>query len=156
MIGLANAGGDTTNSIKQAVEFGITPKQKLAGMLIFLTDIHGLGLATAQGLLFTESFYWDLNDSTREWTKRFPTRHKNYPTWNQAAAYSATLHFLRAMEIAKTRDGAKLVAQMKAMPTEDPVLGKGSIREDGRKLHPMMLFQAKAPAESKARGIITS
>jgi branched-chain amino acid transport system substrate-binding protein len=150
VIGLANAGGDTTNSIKQAVEFGIMPKQKLAGMLIFLTDINGLGLATAQGLVFTESFYWDLNDSTREWTKRFLTHHKNYPTSNQAAAYSATLHFLKAMEIAKTRDGAKLVAQMKAMPTDDPVLGKGSIREDGRKLHPMMLFQAKAPAESKA------
>ncbi len=155
MIGLANAGGDTTNSIKQAVEFGITRSRSSPAMLIFLTDIHGLGLATAQGLL-TESFYWDLDDSTREWTKRFLTRHKNYPTWNQAVAYSATLHFLRAMEIAKTRDGAKLVAQMKAMPTEDPVLGKGSIREDGRKLHPMMLFQAKAPAESKARGIITS
>jgi branched-chain amino acid transport system substrate-binding protein len=150
VIGLANAGGDTTNSIKQAVEFGITPKQKLAGMLIFLTDINGLGLQTAQGLLFTESFYWDLNDSTREWTKRFLTHHKNYPTSNQAAAYSATLHFLKAMEVAKTHDGAKLVAQMKAMPTDDPVLGKGTIREDGRKLHPMMLFQAKSPAESKA------
>ena len=118
-------------------------------MLIFLTDIHGLGLATAQGLLFTESFYWNLNDSTREWTKRFLTHHKNYPTSNHAAAYSATLHFLKAIEVAKTRDGTKLVAQMKAMPTDDPVLGKGSIREDGRKLHPMMLFQAKAPAESK-------
>src|SRR5205823_13129722 len=128
VIGLANAGGDTTNSIKQAVEFGITPKQKLAGMLIFLTDIHGLGLQTAQGLLFTESFYWDLNDSTREWTKRFLTHHKNYPTSNQAAAYSATLHFLKAMEVAKTHDGAKLVAQMKAMPTdrsEERRVGKG-------------------------------
>jgi branched-chain amino acid transport system substrate-binding protein len=150
VIGLANAGGDTINSIKQAAEFGIMGKQKLAGLLIFLTDIHSLGLQTAQGLLFTESFYWDLNDQTRAWSERFAQRHKNYPTSNQAAAYSATLHFLKAAEAAKTHDGKKLVDTMKAMPTEDPVLGKGSIREDGRKLHPMYLFQAKKPEESKS------
>jgi branched-chain amino acid transport system substrate-binding protein len=150
VIGLANAGGDTINSIKQASEFGIMGKQRIAGMLIFLTDIHSLGLQTAQGLQFTESFYWDLNDDTRAWTKRFITRHKNYPTSNQAASYSATLHFLKAVEVAKTHDGKKIVEQMKAMPTDDPVLGKGSIREDGRKLHPMYLLQAKTPAESKS------
>jgi branched-chain amino acid transport system substrate-binding protein len=150
VIGLANAGGDTINSIKQANEFGVTAQQKLAGLLVFITDIHSLGLDTAKGLLLTESFYWDLNDSTRAWTKRFLEHHKNYPTSNQAAAYSATLHFLKAIEAAKTHDGAKIVQQMKAMPTDDPVLGKGSIREDGRKLHPMYLFQVKTPAESKA------
>jgi branched-chain amino acid transport system substrate-binding protein len=150
VIGLANAGGDTINSIKQAAEFGIVGKQKLAGLLIFLTDIHSLGLNTAQGLLFTESFYWDLNDQTRQWSKRFVERHKAYPTSNQASAYSATLHFLKAVAAAKTHDGKKIVEQMKAMPTDDPVLGKGSIREDGRKLHPMYLFEAKKPAESKS------
>ena len=149
MIGLANAGGDTINSIKQAAEFGITGQQKLAGLLIFLTDIHSLGLKTAQGC-FTESFYWDLNDDTRAWSKRFVERHKAYPTSNQAAAYSATLHLLKAAEAAKTHDGKKLVDTMKSMPTEDPVLGKGSIREDGRKLHPMYLFQAKKPEELKS------
>src|SRR5258708_33163047 len=108
-------------------------------MLIFLTDINGLGLQTAQGLLFTESFYWDLNDSTRERTKRFLTHLKNYPTSNQAAAYSATLRFPKAMDVPKPHDGAQLVAQMKAMPTDDPVLRKGPIRGDGRKLHPIGL-----------------
>ena len=149
VIGLANAGGDTINSIKQAAEFGIEGKQKLAALLIFLTDIHSLGLATAHGLVFTESFYWDLNDDTRAWTKEFIKRHKNYPTSNQAAAYSATLHYLKAEEVAKTHDGKATVAQMKAMPTDDPVLGKGSIREDGRKIHTMYLFEAKTPAEAK-------
>jgi len=150
VVGLANAGGDTINSIKQAAEFGISPNQRIAGLLIFITDIHSLGLKVTQGLNFTESFYWDLNDDTRAWTERFIKLHKNYPTSNQAASYSGTLHYLKAMEVAKSRDGKKVVAQMKAMPTDDPVLGKGSIREDGRKLHPMYLFQAKSPAESKS------
>jgi branched-chain amino acid transport system substrate-binding protein len=150
VVGLANAGGDTINSIKQAAEFGISPNQRVAGLLIFITDIHSLGLKVAQGLNFTESFYWDLNDDTRAWTQRFIKLHKNYPTSNQAASYSGTLHYLKAMEVAKSRDGKKVVAQMKAMPTDDPVLGKGSIRDDGRKLHPMYLFQAKLPAESKS------
>jgi branched-chain amino acid transport system substrate-binding protein len=150
VVGLANAGGDTINSIKQAAEFGITQQQKLAGLLIFLTDIHSLGLKTAQGLVFTESFYWDMNDDTRAWSKRFAQRHKNYPTSNQAAAYSGTLHLLKAIEAAKTHDGKAIVEQMKAMPTDDPVLGKGSVRIDGRKIHPMHLFQAKTPEESKS------
>jgi len=150
VVGLANAGGDTINAIKQAAEFGISPKQRIAGLLIFLTDIHSLGLKVTQGLNFTESFYWDLNDQTRAWTQRFIKLHKNYPTSNQAASYSATLHYLKALEVARTRDGKKIVEQMKAMPTDDPVLGKGSVREDGRKLHPMYLFQAKTPEESKS------
>jgi branched-chain amino acid transport system substrate-binding protein len=149
VVGLANAGGDTINSIKQASEFGITQKQKLAGLLIFTTDLHSLGLQVAQGLVFTESFYWDLNDGTRAWTKRFMERHKNAPTSNQASAYSATLHYLKAVDAVKSRDGKQVIAQMKTMPTDDVVLGKGTIREDGRKIHPMHLFQAKAPAESK-------
>jgi branched-chain amino acid transport system substrate-binding protein len=149
VIGLANAGGDTINSIKQASEFGITQKQKLAGLLIFTTDLHSLGLQVAQGLVFTESFYWDLNDDTRAWTKRFMERHKNAPTSNQASAYSATLHYLKAVDAVKSRDGKQVIAQMKTMPTDDVVLGKGTIREDGRKIHPMHLFQAKTPAESK-------
>jgi branched-chain amino acid transport system substrate-binding protein len=150
VVGLANAGGDTINAIKQAAEFGISPKQRIAGLLIFLTDIHSLGLKVTQGLNFTESFYWDLNDDTRAWTQRFIKRHNNYPTSNQAATYSGTLHYLKALEVARTRDGKKVVEQMKAMPTDDPVLGKGSIRADGRKLHPMYLFQAKMPEESKS------
>jgi branched-chain amino acid transport system substrate-binding protein len=150
VIGFANAGLDTSNAIKQAAEFGVTPKQKLAGLLVFLTDVHSLGLPVAQNLLFTESFYWDLNDKTRAWSERFAKRHKTYPTSNHAAAYSAALHYLKAMEVAKSRDGKKVVEQMKAMPTEDDVLGKGTIREDGRKMHPMYLFQAKTPAESKS------
>jgi branched-chain amino acid transport system substrate-binding protein len=149
VVGLANAGGDTINAIKQAVEFGVVPKQKLAGLLIFITDINSLGLQTAKGLNFTESFYWDMNDDTRAWTKKFLTKHDKYPTSNHAAAYSATLHFLKAIDKAQTHDGKKIVETMKSMPTEDPVLGKGSIREDGRKLHPMHLFEAKAPSESK-------
>ncbi|MBV9863419.1 MAG: ABC transporter substrate-binding protein [Alphaproteobacteria bacterium] len=148
VIALANAGGDTINSIKQAVEFGITARQKVAALLAFVTDIHSLGLPTAQGLLYTQAFYWDLNDSTRAWSKRFFERHHAEPTSNQAANYSATIHFLKAAEAARTHDGRKLVDQMKALPTDDVLFGKGSIREDGRKLHPMYLFQVKTPAES--------
>jgi branched-chain amino acid transport system substrate-binding protein len=150
VIGLANAGGDTDTAIKQAAEFGITPKQRLAGLLVFITDINSLGLKTAQGLQFTETFYWDMNDGTRDFAARFAKRHPNYPTSNQAATYSAVLHFLKAAESARTHDGKKLVDQMKAMPTDDPVLGHGTIREDGRRLQPMYLFEAKSPAESKA------
>src|SRR3954454_991152 len=150
VIWLANAGGDTVNAIKQAAEFGITPKQKLAGLLVFLTDIHSLGLPVAQNLLFTESFYWDLNDKTRAWSERFGKRHKTYPTSNHASAYSAALHYLKAMEVVKSRDGKKGVEQMKAMTIDAAVLGTGTIREAGRKMPPMYLFQAKAPAESKS------
>jgi len=151
IVGLANAGGDTINSIKQASEFGIVKGgQKLAGMLVFLSDIHGLGLNTAQGLIYTETFYWDLNDETRAFTKRFAAQNNNkYPTMVQAGVYSSVLHYLKAVEAAKTDDGTKVVAQMKAMPTDDPLFGKGSIRADGRKMHPAYLVEVKKPGESK-------
>src|SRR5258705_588033 len=151
IIGLANAGGDTTNSIKQAAEFGIVKGgQSLAGMLGFISDIHGLGLDKAQGLIFTETFYWDLNAQTRAWTKRFVAESKGkYPTMVQAGVYSSVLHYLKAVEAAKTDDGTKVVAQMKAMPTDDPLFGKGSIRADGRKIHPAYLVEVKKPSESK-------
>jgi branched-chain amino acid transport system substrate-binding protein len=151
IIGLANAGGDTVNSIKQAAEFGITKSgQNLAGLLVFLADIHGLGLQTAQGLMITETFYWDLNDDTRAWSKRFASANNNrYPTMVQAGVYGAVLHYLKAIEAAKTDDGTKVAAKMKELPTEDPVFGKGTIRADGRKIHPAYLFEVKKPAESK-------
>ena len=151
VIGLANAGGDTINSIKQASEFGIVKGgQSLAGMLVFLSDIHGLGLEKAQGLIFTETFYWDLNDQTRAWTKRFVVNSKGkYPTMVQAGVYSAVLHYLKAVDTAKTDDGTRVVAQMKAIPTDDILFGKGSIRKDGRALHPAYLVEVKKPSESK-------
>jgi branched-chain amino acid transport system substrate-binding protein len=151
IVGLANAGGDTTNSIKQAAEFGIVKGgQNLAGMLVFLSDIHGLGLNAAQGLIFTETFYWDLNDQTRAWTKRFVAQNGGkYPTMVQAGVYASVLHYLKAVEAAKTDDGTKVVAKMKELPTDDPLFGKGSIRADGRALHPAYLVEVKKPAESK-------
>jgi branched-chain amino acid transport system substrate-binding protein len=151
VIGLANAGGDTINSIKQASEFGIVKSgQSLAGMLVLITDVHALGLNTAQGLIFTESFYWDLNDQTRAWSKRFAAANGGkYPSMVQAGVYSSVLHYLKAVEAAKTDDGSKIIAQMKAMPTDDPLFGKGSIRADGRKIHPAYLVEVKKPAESK-------
>jgi branched-chain amino acid transport system substrate-binding protein len=151
VIGLANAGGDTINSIKQAAEFGIVQGgQSLAGLLVFLTDVHGLGLKTAQGLVLTESWYWDLNDSSRAWAKRFAAQHGGkYPSMDHAGVYSAVLHYLKAVEAGKTDDGTKIVAKMKSMPTDDPLFGKGTIREDGRKLHPVYLFEVKKPSESK-------
>ncbi|MFN3565489.1 MAG: ABC transporter substrate-binding protein [Burkholderiaceae bacterium] len=152
IIGLANAGGDTINSIKQAAEFGIVKGgQNLAGLLVFLTDVKALGLQTAQGLIFTETFYWDLNDATRAFAKRFSERapRNNYPTMIHAGVYSAVLHYLKAVEAIKTDDGTKVIEQMKKMPTDDPLFGKGTIRADGRKLHPAYLVEVKKPAESK-------
>ncbi|MEP7205556.1 MAG: ABC transporter substrate-binding protein [Casimicrobiaceae bacterium] len=151
IIGLANAGGDTTNSIKQAAEFGIVKSgQNLAGLLVFLTDIHALGLPTAQGLIFTTTFYWDMNDQTRAFAKRFAPQDKGIqPTMVHAGVYSAVLHYLKAVEALKSDDGTKVIAKMKEMPTDDPLFGKGSIRADGRKLHPAYLVEVKKPAESK-------
>jgi branched-chain amino acid transport system substrate-binding protein len=151
IIGLANAGGDTINSIKQASEFGITKSgQNLAGLLVFLTDIHGLGLPIAQGLILTETFYWDLNDSTRAWSKRFTDKNGGkYPTMVHAGVYAATLHYLKAIDAGKTDDGTKTIAKMKEIPTDDPLFGKGTVRADGRKIHPAYLFEVKKPAESK-------
>ncbi len=150
--GLANAGGDTINSIKQAAEFGITKGgQNLAGLLVFITDVHSLGLATAQGLVLTESFYWDLNDGTRAWSKEFAAAHKGrMPSMVQAGVYASVIHYLKALEALKSdADGVKVVDQMKKMPTDDKLFGKGSIRVDGRKIHDAYLFEVKKPAESK-------
>ena len=151
VIGLANAGGDTINSIKQAGEFGITAGgQKLAGLLVFLTDVHSLGLATAQGLVLTESFYWNTNDQTRTWSDRFAKANGGKkPTMVQAGVYSGMLHYLKAVEAAKSKDSAAVMAKMKELPTDDPLFGKGSVRVDGRKMHDMYLFEVKKPGESK-------
>jgi branched-chain amino acid transport system substrate-binding protein len=154
IIGLANAGGDTTNTIKQAAEFGIVAGgQKLAALLLFINDVHSLGLKTAQGLTFTESFYWDANDATRAWSKRFSAlASKNaMPSMTQAGNYAMVLHYLKAMEAlgGNPHDGAKVVAKMKELPTDDPLFGKGPLRADGRRLIPAYLFEVKKPEESK-------
>jgi len=154
VIGLANAGGDTTNSIKQAAEFGIVQAgQKLAALLLFINDVHALGLKTAQGLTFTESFYWDLNDQTRAWSKRFAAQaSKNQmPSMTQAGNYAMVLHYLKALEAlgGNPHDGAKVVAKMKELTTDDPLFGKGPLRADGRRLIPAYLFEVKKPQESK-------
>lgn len=151
VIGLVNAGGDTITSIKQAAEFGVVQGgQSIAAMVLYITDVHSLGLPTAKGLQFSAAFYWDLNEGTRLWSDRFAKRFNGKrPTQLQAGAYGATLHYLKAVEKVGSADGQKVVAEMKAMPTDDPLFGKGSIREDGRTLHNMYLFQVKSPAESK-------
>jgi branched-chain amino acid transport system substrate-binding protein len=154
IIGLANAGGDTTNAIKQAAEFGIVKGgQKLAGLLMFIPDVHSLGLPVAQGLNFTETFYWDMNDQTRAFSKRFQDRAKNkaVPSMVQAGVYAGLIHYFKALEAmgGNPHDGAKVVAKMKEMPTDDPLFGKGSIQPNGRKIHPAYLFEVKTPAESK-------
>jgi branched-chain amino acid transport system substrate-binding protein len=157
VIGLANAGGDTIDSIKQGAEFGIVKGgQKFAGLLVFATDVAALGLQTAQGLVLTETFYWDMNDATRAWTKRWNAERKDsskYPAMNQAGVYAGTLHYLKArLALGGNPDGKSVVAKMKEMPTDDPLFGKGTIRADGRKLHPAYLFEVKSPAESKYPG----
>jgi len=155
VIGLANAGGDTINSIKQASEFGITQAgQSLAGLLMFVSDVHALGLQTAQGLVLTEAWYWDQNDANREFTKKFQAQFPGkFPTMVQAGVYSAVTHYLKAVEALKSdADGKAVVAKMKEMPTEDKLFGKGSIRADGRKIHDMYLFEVKKPSESKHPG----
>ncbi|MCW2284432.1 branched-chain amino acid transport system substrate-binding protein [Rhodoblastus acidophilus] len=153
VIGLANAGGDSANAIKQAAEFGITQGgQKLAALLIFLSDVNALGLPVAQGLEFTVTYYWDLNDDTRAFADRFSQKSKAHakPTMVQAGVYSSVLHYLKAVDaLGSPTDGAAVVAKMKATPTDDQAFGKGSIREDGRKIHPAYLLQVKTPAESK-------
>ena len=151
IVGLANAGGDTINSIKQASEFGIVQGgQNLAGLLIFISDIHSLGLKAAQGLIFTSPFYWDLNDQTRAWSDRFMKAMGRRPTMGQAGVYSGVLHYLKAVEALKSaKDGKAVVAKMKETPTDDPLFGKGEIRADGRKIHDMYLFEVKKPEEFK-------
>ena len=155
VIGLANAGGDTINSIKQAAEFGITKSgQSLAGLLVFASDVAALGLPTAQGLVLTETWYWDMNDNNRAWTKRWRAeRPGKFPTMVQAGVYSAITHYLKAVEALKADgDGKAVAAKMKEMPTDDPLFGKGTVRADGRKLHDAYLFEVKKPAESKYPG----
>jgi branched-chain amino acid transport system substrate-binding protein len=152
IVGLINAGGDTINSIKQSVEFGIPQGgQRVVATVLYLSDVHSLGLKVAQGLQFTESFYWDLNDGTRAWAKRFAPRNNNrYPTAMQAGVYAATLHYLKAVDaLGASSDGKAVVQEMKKLPTDDPLFGKGSVRADGRKLHNMYLFEVKKPDESK-------
>jgi branched-chain amino acid transport system substrate-binding protein len=154
VIGLANAGGDTTNSIKQAAEFGIVKGgQKLAALLLFITDVKAIGLETAQGLNFTETFYWDRNDESRAFAKRFSARMKNgaEPTMVHAGVYSGVIHYLKALEAlgGNPHDGVKVVEKMKSIPTDDPLFGKGKIEPNGRKIHPAYLFEVKKPSESK-------
>jgi len=152
IIGLANAGADTINSIKQASEFGIVRGgQNLAALLAFITDVHALGLQTSQGLIMTEAWYWDLNDANREFAKKFAPQFKGvYPTMVHAGVYSAVTHYLKAVEALKSdADGKAVVAKMKEMPTDDKLFGKGTVRADGRKIHPMYLVEVKKPAESK-------
>jgi branched-chain amino acid transport system substrate-binding protein len=152
VIGLANAGGDTTNSIKQASEFGIVQSgQQLAALLLFLTDVHALGLPVAQGLTFTEAFYWDQNEKTRGFAEKFAPQFRGiHPTMVHAGVYAATLHYLKALAaLGSDGDGAAVVAKMKELPTDDILFGQGTIREDGRKIHDMYLFQVKTPEESK-------
>ena len=155
VVALANSGGDTINAIKQAGEFGLAQSgQSLVALLAFISDNHSAGLSTAQGLLLTSAFYWDLNDGTRAWSKRLAARNGGrYPTMNQAGAYASVLHWMKAvatLDKEKARDGAGVVAAMKALPTDDALFGQGSIRADGRVLHDLYLFQVKSPAESKA------
>src|SRR5215468_3665922 len=155
VIGLANAGGDTINSIKQAAEFGITKGgQSLAGLLVFASDVAALGLPIAQGLIMTEAWYWDMNDANRAWTKRWQVeRPGKFPSMVQAGVYSAVLHYLKAVEALKSdADGKAVAAKMKEMPTDDRLFGKGTIRPDGRKIHDLYLFEVKKPAESKYPG----
>jgi len=154
VIGLANAGGDTINAIKQASEFGVVAGgQKLAGLLMFITDIHSLGLKVANGLNFTEPFYWDLNDNTRAFSKRFQERAKNnsMPTTVHAGVYASLLHYFKVLEAqgGNSHDGLKIVEAMKATPTDDILFGKGTIQPNGRKIHPAYLFEVKKPEESK-------
>lgn len=149
VIALANAGADTVNTIKQASEFGIfAGGQRLVGLIMFISDIHALGLQAAEGLLLTEGFYWDMNDRTREWSKRFSARFGKMPTREHATTYATVIHYLKAIESTKTDDAAKVVAAMKATPMD--YFGQtGPIREDGRFIHDLMLYQVKSPAESK-------
>ena len=155
VIGLANAGSDTVNCIKQASEFGVTRRGvKLASLLMFLPDVHALGLQTAQGLICTETFYWDLNQRTRAFSARVrPHIGQNALCMNHAGGYAAVMHYLKTVSdmgvAAAKADGAATVARMKAMPCDDDCFGAGTIRADGRKLHPAYLFEVKSPAESR-------
>ena len=148
VVGLANAGGDMINSIKAANEFGITKTQKLAALLVFINDIHSLGLPVAQGMLLTEAFYWDTNAETRQWSRRFFERHKRMPNMAQAGIYSGITHYLKAVQAAGTDETTAVMAQMKAMPVNDFMTKNGKIREDGRLIRDMYVYEVKKPSES--------
>ena len=149
VIGLANAGNDTTNAIKQAVEFGITQKHALAATLMFITDVHSLGLDKAQGMFLTEGFYWDLDDQTRTWSKRFFAVQKRMPTMVQAGVYSAVLHYLKAVKAAGSDEASAVVKKVRELPVTDMFARNGKLRDDGRMVHDMYLFEVKKPADSK-------
>jgi len=152
VVALANAGGDTTNTVKQAAEFKIGAKQKIVALIFDLQSVPALGLNTAQGLVAVNAFYWDMNEQTRAWAKRFQQRHakKMMPNHMHAGVYAAVLHYLKSVDkVGSPADGAAVVAAMKTIPTDDPLFGKGTIRADGRKIHPMYLLEVKAPSELK-------
>jgi branched-chain amino acid transport system substrate-binding protein len=150
VVGLANAGADTVNSIKAAFDFGLTPKQQLAGLLTLITDVHGLGIEQAQGLYTTEAWYWDQDDASRAFAKRYMERVKKMPNSNHAGVYSAVANYLKAVEAAKTDETEAVTKQLKSMPIDDMFVKNGKIREDGLHVHDMKLFQVKSPSESKA------
>jgi len=155
VIGLANAGGDVINAIKQAAEFGISKGgQRVASLLLWATDVVALGLPAAQGIVLTEAWYWDMNDYSRAWTKRWQAeRPSKLPVSGHAGVYSTVMHYLRAVETLKSdADGRAVAAKMKEIPTEDGLFGKGAIRADGRKINDMYVFEVKTPAESKYFG----
>ncbi|HEY6966957.1 MAG TPA: ABC transporter substrate-binding protein [Burkholderiales bacterium] len=149
VIGLANAGGDTINAIKQAAEFGITRSQSLAGLLVYINDIHSLTPQATQGMLLTEAYYWDLNDETRKWARRFFEKMKKMPNMSQAGVYSSVMHYLKAVQAVGTDDTGAVMAKMKSTPVNDFFAKNGRIREDGRMVHDMYLFEVKKPSESK-------
>ena len=151
VVGLANAGGDTVNAIKAASEFGLTRNgaQRMAGLLLYINDIHAIGLKTAAGLVLTEAFYWDMNDATRAWSRRYFEKVKKMPNMSQAGAYSSVMHYLKAVQAAGTDETAAVMKKMKSMPINDFFAKNGRIREDGRMIHDMYLFEVKSPAESK-------
>jgi len=149
VIALADSGGDFINAVKQAGEFGVTRGQKLAGLIVFIADIHSLGLQSAQGLMLTSAFYWDLNDETRAWSRRFIDKTRKVPTMIHAGTYGAVMHYLRAVEAAGTFDGPTVAAKMREMPVNDFMTKNGRIRRDGRLVRDMYLFRVKSPEDSK-------
>ncbi|HEY5292867.1 MAG TPA: ABC transporter substrate-binding protein, partial [Burkholderiales bacterium] len=149
ILGLANAGGDTVNAIKSANEFGLTKNQQLAGLLVFINDVHALGLNVTKGMLLTESFYWDMNDETRKWSRRYFEKMKKMPNMIQAGTYSSITHYLKAVRATGTDDTATVMAKMKATPINDMFVKNGHIREDGRMAKEYYLFEVKQPSESK-------
>ena len=149
VVAMANSGADLVNSVKQAGEFGLTQKQKITGLLVYINDIHAIGLQAAQGMLITDAFYWDRTDETRAWSKRFYDEIKRMPTMNHAGIYSALMHYFKAIQATGTDEAQAVMAQMRATPVNDMFATNGKLRIDGRMVHDMYLFQVKSPQESK-------